>query len=82
MTTGDHKHCFCRENTAGEIVCCKCGQPLGAQVVDREIFLLWEQMGHLKAEIENEEKMKQGIYNKAHGDLQPLGTCRQRKDIK
>jgi len=59
-SAGEHEHCFCRKDTGGRIICCRCGQPLGGQVVNREIVLMWEQMGHKRDEIENENKMKQG----------------------
>lgn len=26
--TGNHTHCFCKQDTGGEIVCCKCGARL------------------------------------------------------
>ena len=60
MTTGEHEHCFCREDTGGRIICCRCGQPLEKLYDNPENILAWEQMGHKLDEIENENKMKQG----------------------
>lgn len=62
MTTGavEHKHCFCTVNTVGMPMCCKCGQVLGSIPENIEDFLMWEQMGHKRDEIENERRMKQG----------------------
>lgn len=28
MTTGEHIHCFCTQDTSGNIVCCRCGTAL------------------------------------------------------
>lgn len=25
LSTGDHMHCFCSQDTGGNIMCCKCG---------------------------------------------------------
>ena len=60
MTTGEHSHCFCTQNTAGQPMCCICGVVLQSKIIDLETFLQWEQMGHKRDEIENDSKMKQG----------------------
>lgn len=60
MTTGEHKHCFCSEDTGGRIVCCTCGKPLEELYDTPENVLDWEQLGHKRDEIVTESKMKQG----------------------
>lgn len=46
ITTGEHRHCFCTEDTGGRIVCCQCGQPLEELYDTPEAVLMWERMNH------------------------------------
>ncbi len=57
MTTGEHAHCYCSENAAGEIVCCVCGSRLNVVYDNPELVLMWEGMDHdKKKEERNVEK--------------------------
>lgn len=61
MSTGEHEHCYCAENAAGEIVCCVCGSPLEVLYDKPELVLMWEKMRHdkLKEERKVEEIVEQ-----------------------
>lgn len=48
MTTGEHRHCFCIEDTGGHIICCVCRLPLEVVYDKPELVLMWEKMGHDK----------------------------------
>lgn len=61
MSTGEHRHCFCTEDTGGRIICCVCGSPLKVPYDEPELVLMWEKMGHdkLKEERKIEESVEQ-----------------------
>lgn len=46
MTTGEHAHCYCNEDTGGRIVCCVCGAPLKDIYDKPELVMMWEKMWH------------------------------------
>ena len=59
MTTGEHTHCYCTENTAGEIVCCVSGSPLQELYDKPELVMMWEGMWH--EERKEERKRAQNV---------------------
>jgi hypothetical protein len=46
LTTGEHTHCYCTQNAAGQVVCCVCGKPLEKLYDKPELVMMWEGFWH------------------------------------
>ncbi len=44
--TRTSEHCFCRQNSVGQPMCCECGLSVGGKILNLEWFMREEQAGH------------------------------------